>query len=304
MALELLYGPTPITFGAVPVAAVGNPLTWMQGVGLLMPVQPAGGSYGLYATQMDGNTLGPRSTFSGSYTAVLDLRSARGLAMLGSGALYGFNYLAGQPNPAPLLASASLNIRVITADGRYLSFNGSGVSSSTDGVTFTSEYAWAAPDASSFQCVSRGSSSTEICVLLTNNQLRFYDTVGKTQNGPSLFVGESASGVWYVPKYNVFVELLGPQIKILANMVAPATLSNPVASPAVVAGDVSKLTVQLLGAQSEPCVGELIDWSVASGSGSLILPQSVTDANGNATNSLVVPVGSTGSVVVDASLSY
>jgi hypothetical protein len=134
--------------------------------------------------------------------------------------------------------------------------------------------------------------------------MRFYDVSLKTQIGATLNIGEEPDGCWYVPKHDVFVELKNKQLKILANAIQPATLSNPAATPAVGAGLVSRLQVQLLGTQGEPCVGELIDWSVWAGVGSLTVPQSATDSNGYATSALVVPVGSAGSVTVNAQLNY
>jgi len=305
MALEVLYGPSDITVGGVTAANISGGFGWVQGIGLLTVLQPSGGGYGLFAVEMDGMAQGPRSSFtSGGYGSVLDLRSARGFAVQGFGSLWGFDYIAGQPSPLPLLTGSLGVIEAITVDGRYLQFNGGGVKSSPDGITFTTEYAWTAPDASSFQTVSRGRSATELCVLLTNNQLRFYDTAAKRQSGSSLFIGESSSGCWYVPKYDIFVELKSGQLKILADVTAPYSLSNPVPSPAIAAGLTSQMSVQLLGVQSEPCVGELINWSIGSGNGSLAVPQSTTDTTGTATNTYICPVGSSGSVVIDAQMNY
>jgi hypothetical protein len=307
MALEILYGPSAITAGVTPATSVRG-FTWIQGIGLLATLNVGGFSF--YAVQMDGSAQGPRSGFNVSgFTPVLDLRSSRGLAVGTVTDLYNFSYLTGNFVTSLLTGSAVFRINVIAAD-RYLGFfdNGAGLQAQAtqDGTTYVPEYTFTA-GAGALVSISRGRSTTEVCLAFNNSQIRFYDVSTKKQNGPTLFISDglnSNEGCWYVPKHDVFVELKSLQLKILANSVAPSTLSNPVASQTVEAGAVSQLTVRLLGAQSEPCVGELIDWSIASGSGSLVLPQSATDLNGNATNSLVVPVGSSGSVVVDAQLRF
>jgi hypothetical protein len=309
MALDVLYGPADIALGGTPVVSATG-FMWLQGIGLLAVLDPAT-AFGFYAVQLDGSVQGPRSSYNGSgFTPVLDIRSIRGLAVGGGGSLYTFDWLVGQKEPVPILTATGVaSINVIAAD-RYLHFS-SGTPmqalASTDGITFTAEYTFPTPAGYTLVNVSRGRSTTEVCVTYSNGslgQIRFYDTVGKAQVGDTLYLSDAPEGCWCVPKYNIFVELKSLQLKILADSIAPATLSNPVASPAAGAGLVSQVSVQLLGAQSEPCVGELIDWSIASGTGDLAVPQSATDETGTAINLLIVPIGSAGSVVVDAQLSY
>jgi hypothetical protein len=147
-----------------------------------------------------------------------------------------------------------------------------------------------------------------VCIACSSNTIRFYDVVSKTQVGQTRYVGESFYGIWYVPKWDVFImHTVGTgngQIKILADATQPATLSNPAALTAVTAGRVSQLQVQLLGSNSEPCVGELINWSVSAGAGVLTAPQSTTDANGYAITGLLIPIGASGSVTVNAELDF
>lgn len=316
MALDMLYGPSDVTVDATAVATLsGSFATWLQGVGLLAVLDPAGGSFGLYAVQVDG-AAESRSTFNGSGSGlVLDLRSVRGLAVKNADSLYNFNWLVGQPESTPFLTLATTiagghDIDVIAGDGRYLQFSSGTpmqVLSSLDGATFTAEYTFAAPAGYTLLSISRGRSPTEVCIAYTNGsigQLRFYDVVAKTQVGATRYIGEPFDGAWYVPKWDIFVELKSKQIKILADSVYPTNQSDPTASPSVAAGLVSTLTVRLLGAQDEPCVGELINWSISSGPGSLTSPQSATDGDGYATTGLVIPVGSVGTVSVDATLNY
>src|SRR6266705_5336966 len=304
MALEVLYGPVDITVDGVAVAGMGAGFTWLQGIGFLTVLDPTGGSYGFYAVQMDGAAQ-LRSDMSVGLVPVLDLRSARGLAVSDTSSLYNFNWIAGYPDATALLTPgvSTAGIAVITVD-RYLKFS-SGTPmqalESPNGVTFTAEYTFPTPAGYTFVNVSRGRTPTEVCITYTNGslgQLRFYDVSLKKQIGETLYIGESFDSCWYVPKYDVFVEIKNKQVKILANSINPSTLSNPTAITAVTAGRVSKLRVQLLGAQSEPCVGELVNWSIASGSGSLSVPQSVTDVSGYAYADLIEAIGTSGSVVV------
>jgi hypothetical protein len=302
VALELLYGPVDITVNGMPVTSASG-FMWMQGIGLLAVLDA--GAFGFYAVQLDGQAEGPRSSYNGG-GPVLDLRGSRSLAMATVNDLYNFNYLAGMPDTVSFLHGSSvLFITVITAD-RYLAFRDTGSSVQAlythDGTTYTAEYTF--PFHGSLVSVSRGRSMTEVCLVFSGGQICFYDVSLKTQNGPTLFAGEDPDGCWYVPKYDIFVEVKSLQVKILADAAQPYSISIPTATPAVDAGLVSQLQVQLLGAQSEPCVGEMINWSITAGSGSLIKPQSTTDNNGYATNALVIPVGSTGSTSVSATLSY
>lgn len=306
MALELLYGPANIKVGGTDVVAAAG-FTWMQGLGLLAVLDP-GAAYGFYAVQMDGTAEGPRSSYNGSgFGSVLNL-SGKQLAVSTTTHLYNFDYLAGRPDATSFLTgTACQDITVITPD-RYLGFfdNGSGVQAqaTTDGTIYTAEYTFTGPSPGTLVNVSRSRSPTEVCLTFSSGQMRFYDTTLKAQVGDTLFIGEAPDGCWYVPKFDIFVEVKSLQIKILADVTAPYSLSNPVATPTVEAGVASSLSVQLLGAQSEPCVDELINWSIASGEGSLAVSQSATDLTGTALNTLVIPVGSTGTVTVDAELNY
>jgi hypothetical protein len=317
MALEVLYGPIGPLFNGTPPVAVTGGLAWIQGIGLLTVCDPVS-SYGTYAMQMDGTLEGPRSSFNASgFGMVLDLRSARGLAVKGGSGvgagLYHFNWLICQPDPVAFLLpgvtiAGANDIDVITPDGRYLQFRNDQVWSSIDGVTFVSEYAFAAPSGSTVNNVSRGRTATEVCIAFSGtNTLRFYDVSLKRQVGETLYIGESFSSCWCIPKWDVFLEHAGSgigAIKILANNTAPATLSSPTALATVTAGNVSQLQVRLLGAQSEPCIGELINWSISAGVGSLTVPQSATDSHGYAVTGLVIPVGGAGNVTVGAELDF
>ncbi len=309
MALEMLYGPVNVALNGVPVVSAGG-FTWLQGIGLLAVLDPAT-AFGFYAVQLDGTVQGPRSAYNGSgFSPVLDIRSNRALVVKGGGSLYNFDWLVGRQDSTPLLtASGWSSIDVITVD-RYLHFSsGSPMQAlaSADGITFTAEYTFPIPAGYTLVNVSRGRTTTEVCCAYTNGslgQLRFYDTVTKAQRGDTRYIGETFDGCWYIAKFDIFVELKNKQLKILANATAPSSFTTITASPAIAPGYVSQLSVQFSGAQSEPCVGELIDWFVTAGTASLAVAQSVTDSTGTALNNLIVPVGASGSVAVSAQLAY
>ena len=89
----------------------------------------------------------------------------------------------------------------------------------------------------------------------------------------------------------------------------PSSLSSPAAVSAIAQGRVSQVRVRLLGANSDACEGELVDWSITAGSGALAEAQSTTDADGYAYNEYIAPVtggaGSPfGSVTIQAQVLY
>lgn len=307
MALEVLYGPASIKIGTVGVSAITG-FAFIQGLGLLAIVSN-GTTYNLYAVQLDGQVLGPRSNYFTAQPAIIDLRATNALATYSSNALYVFHYLAGQPDYGPPILSGSdaIQIKVIATD-RFLGFFNTGPGMQAkytyDGVTFTPEYTFTGTAPGTLISVSPGRNSTEVCLAFSDGQIRFYDTAAKSQNGDTLYVGESPDSVWFVAKYNIFMEIKSNEVKVLAMTAAPSTLSNPTATPAVQAGYVSTLSVTLEGSQGELIEGELINWSITAGEGSLNLEQSETDDTGTATNLLIVPVGSTGNVTVEATLNY
>lgn len=316
MALEVLAGPYSILIdGVAPdtVANVGGEgITWIQGLGLyIASCAPHGEGSKVIAVQMDGtgHRRGP-FPLSNLGTIVTDLRAGgRGYAGRDAFSLFPLNYLAANHDATAFFSTSPTilgDIRVVCAD-RFLKLVGAAVqwSALDDSVTWATEYTFASFGTGGNPTISRGRGANELCITWgTSGQIRFYDTIAKAQAGATLFVGETNDAVVYVPKWDVFVELKSKQIKVLANAPRPASISTPAFSPAATAGEVSAVSVQVLGAQSEPCVGELVDWSIVSGGGSLSATQSMTDATGHATVNYIAPIGLSGSVHIEADLAF
>lgn len=307
MALEQTAGPYTIAVDSVAVNTFSS-AAWIQGLGLLsLECVPATGTIGTYVAQMDGAAMF-RSPFSaGGQVVIVDLRSVNGLDIFDGTHFTSFDYVAGAPQLDPWLTLPSTHTapQVVLTD-RFLKV-GTEVDASliTDGVTYIPEYTFTGTAPSGQVTVSRTKSPGLICLAWGGNgQIRFYDTVARTQVGPTQFVGEGFDQCWYIPKWDIFLELKNKQLKVYANAVRPASLSNPSALSAVQAGLVTQWQVQVLGAQGEPCVGELVNWSIGSGDGSLTALQSTTDDNGNAQVGYICPVGSSGSVTIDAEVDF
>lgn len=151
---------------------------------------------------------------------------------------------------------------------------------------------------SSHQNVSRTKKKDILAFVYDTGEVIFYNHVLKQQLPEHSYIGVNAAA-WYSPKYDIYVALQSDDtVVIYANEVAPATLSDAEAITPITRGQVSKVKVQLLGSNSEPCVGELVNWSV-SGAGTLLASQSKTDADGYAWNSCVVSPSATVSAAVD-----
>jgi hypothetical protein len=314
MALELLFGPVNVARNGVQVGTFGGGLaaTYVQGLGLLGVLTPTGGSAGMYAVQLDGSAF-PRSSYSGASAALIpDLRRQRGLvAEIAVEKFYTFNAIPGQRDEVQWLGPPSVGVfgqaHAVVTD-RFLQFDlhGANWSNLDDAQTWAQEYAWSGSSPGGVESISVAG-PTELCVAFgtgSTPQIRFYDFVAKKQSRPTLFVSETHQGVWYVPKWDLFVELKSRQLKILANAIHPASISTPAFSPSPTAGEVSTVSVTVLGAQSEPCVGELIDWTITAGGGSLSATQSTTDSSGHASVLYIAPTTLVGSVTIQAQLSF
>lgn len=311
MALEVLSGPSAVKLLGTPMASVsgGNGAAWIQGLGLLAEGLDGMSTGGMYAIELDG-TAHRRSDFNASPNLALNLPAGylRGLARVGATSIVAFDWLVAQQGFTALYSRTGASygqIHVICAD-RFLQFNGTHVSSSplTDGATFTTEYAWPGSDSGSNVSISPVS-DTIVCVCFgSSGQIRFYDVIGKAQVGPIRYLSETCAGAWYVAKHDIFVELIGLNLKIRADATRPANLTNPAALTAITAGYASTVEVVATGDAGEPCVGELINWSITAGAGALAASQTVTDETGTAQVEYSAPAGSTGSVSISATLDF
>jgi len=155
---------------------------------------------------------------------------------------------------------------------------------------------------------SRTRNANVLALAWSAGQVAYYDVSAQAQADGSANIGSNV-GAWYSPKHDVFVALAFNTIKVFANAVRPSALSNPVAVTPLTQGRVSQVKVRLLGSNSDPCVDELVDWSITAGSGTLAEAQSATDADGYAYNDYIAPVtggaGSPyGSVTIQATVLF
>jgi hypothetical protein len=101
-----------------------------------------------------------------------------------------------------------------------------------------------------------------------------------------------ALGVWLVVKAETSPEV-HHTISVYSDEPVPTSLSNPVALGTVGQGGSVEYRTRLLGANSEPCAGVLVDWSCTSPA-VVQITQSTTDADGYALTRVALPIGSTG----------
>lgn len=114
----------------------------------------------------------------------------------------------------------------------------------------------------------------------------------------------NCTGMWYWRKHRVLMSLHAEsglrRVRVWATTPLPAALVQTV-TPAPTAGRVSRVRTRLLGSDAEPCVGEVVSWSVPSGY-QLVPLQPVTDDSGYALADLIVPMGMAGDGSVTASV--
>jgi hypothetical protein len=155
---------------------------------------------------------------------------------------------------------------------------------------------------------SRTRNNDVLALIWPTGQIAYYDVNAQAQVDGSGNIGANV-GAWYSRKHDIFIALAtAGTIKVFANTVRPSTLSNPVAVTSLTQGRVSQIKVRLLGSNSDPCVDELVDWSITAGVGALADAQSTTDADGWAYNDYIAPVTSlgspSGSVTIQAQVLY
>ena len=135
-----------------------------------------------------------------------------------------------------------------------------------------------------------------LIVGCSNGTILFYDTVAKTRkkDDRAISVTTGLIGTWYSEKHDIFISLhdYGSnvwKVNVWASSVLPTTLSTPVALSGPSKGRVSQMRTRLTGSASDPCVGELIDWTLT-GDGALSAAQSETDIDGYAYIDYIAPI--------------
>lgn len=101
-----------------------------------------------------------------------------------------------------------------------------------------------------------------------------------------------ALGVWFVVRQEVSPET-HHTISIYSDEPTPTSLAAPTALGVVGQGGSVEYRTRLLGANSEPCAGVLVDWSATSPA-VVQIAQSTTDVDGYAITRVALPIGSTG----------
>lgn len=132
-----------------------------------------------------------------------------------------------------------------------------------------------------------------------NTQMYFYNAVTDVVTGP-MYLSVPGWMAVYAPEFQLvmsfhtdtngawFINLWS--LDTQPTNISPVTLKTGV----VKSGGMATFQVTVTGDHSEPCVGELVNWSLT-GAGTLIDVQTTTDATGTATCRVFYPVGTTAS---------
>ena len=305
MALELLAGPFAVTdaLGTVLLPENQQFAFYDDALGLC--------SYnatldGYCIIQLDGRAY-LRSNAARANRFVVDLQRPGEYLVhesLDEGMLYLFDKRAGVFG-ALLLSGGTNFVRDIQARAldRYLNVLNNAVRFKPldNSGSWTTE-ATLSGTGSGYPAVSRTRIDGVLCLVYTDGQVVYYNVNAKAQHAGGAAIGAN-SGAWYSPKHDVFIALVANQVKIFANAVRPAALSNPVAETPLTKGKVSRVKVRLTGADGEACANELIGWSMA-GVGSLANNQSTTDADGWSYNDYRAPVIGLGSATINAEARF
>ena len=145
-----------------------------------------------------------------------------------------------------------------------------------------------------------------ICLAYQSGEIVYYDHIAKEQvEGRRNYVGTNF-GVWYSPKFKIYISMnQNDTLSIYSNEVRPDSLSDVEAESSLTRGHMTTVKTRLLGDQDEPCVGELVNWSIT-GTAALLNEQSKTDEDGYAWNKVIVPTNATlaSNVEVTATVNF
>lgn len=264
----------------------------------LVSYSPTLGGYCL--VQLDGTTH-LRSAQNRGNRFTLDLQRAGGWIMhdsLFENALYLLNKNAGTFGDLVIDTgvTADMTNLLVRCSDRYLEvISGTLSARPLDLSTSAATEATLTNAGTGRPTVSRTKAANVVALVYPNGPIVYYDVVARAQAQGSANIGAN-DGAWYSVKHDIFIAIASHAVKVFANAVKPASLSNPSAVDSIVQGRVSKVRVRLLGANADPCVGELIDWSITAGLGALASTQSTTDEDGYAYNEFIGPLtGGSGS---------
>ena len=306
MALEHLAGPFTIinrlTESPVGKTISGAPI-WVDGRGLLLPIS----SEGVFLVQMDGAAY-PVATESNDY----------GLALVGAGNApsarsrgYGLSDALGaygewDIDAVTLFKTARVGDSYVYPGRNYarlhdryvyplagriyarpLDLSASGtIEASVDNLTHAVSLSWDA--------------GNELVVGSSDGLIARYDWIRKTFVGALRTIGMACLGLWWSAKHGVYVSLHNDgatlALRVWAATVRPAVVGMPTPDAPLIAGHRTRFRARVLGAHADPCVGEVVAWSL-SGTGTLSPLTSHTDDEGVAETCYNAPLSSGGADV-------
>jgi hypothetical protein len=305
VALEVLAGPFAIVDGEanVLVPSIGQLAFYADGLGLCTYDASLGG---YCIIQLDGTTYLRSDTLRPNQYTIDLQRPGEYLAhdSLFEAALYLFDKRAGVFGELVLSGATNFVVDIqVRASDRYLSVAGSAVRFKPldNSGSWTSE-ATLVNAGSGAPTISRTRIDGVLCLAYANGAIVYYDAIAKEQKAGAAAIGAN-NGAWFSPKHNIIVALVDYEVKVFATVPRPAALSNPVVETALTRGKVSRVKVQLTGADGEVCANEIIAWSMT-GDGELAYSQSTTDSNGWAYNDFRAPVTGAGSATINAEARF
>lgn len=301
MALELLSGPHPIVDIRTGANVDMDGAVWVDPVGLIAPAA-AGHTY---LVQMDGSafhyadSFGPRvfglCLMNGTIenplvgdrrysTTVFDATDSSDEWLLDRVSLIGVQLLGSEAPGDFLAAFAHLQDRYISPSGDRVNYtangaDGSHIECTIAGLSGANTLSWAREPG-------------RVWIGTTTGLIVQYDFVNKVASSPVYRLGIVATrGVFYSAKHDVFISVRYNagvnETHVWGRRPLPNSIAAPTADRTVQAGRAVTLTTRVMGADSDPCANEVVAWSVI-GEGTLERAATYTDADGYATNRLVV----------------
>ena len=137
----------------------------------------------------------------------------------------------------------------------------------------------------------------------------FYNTLTKKFSSELFYFGVGGVVAVYAADLGVVLLISGGSgttpysLTVWSLYVFPTQVTAPVLlNGSTAQGGIGTYQTQVLGAQGEVCVGQLVNWSIT-GAGTLLDQQTTTDSNGNATARVLFGAGDTGQVDVTAEVT-
>lgn len=316
MALELLAGPFTVT-NRLTGAAVGDSIsgfpTWIDGRGLVLPIT----NEGVHVVQLDG----------AAYPVIDDRSLTYGLVLQGAGS----NPRAGRrwyglADEYGVFAEWDIDDVTLYKSAQFASDTPSSlghnyarlhdhyiypIGGRIDWKPLDLSAGWVAETSlsgfSNGVSLSWGTLRDEIVVGTSDGRAVRYDWVAKAFRGSINTIGMSCKGIWWSARHGVYLSLHDAgstlELRVWAATVRPATVSSPAPDATITAGRRTRITARVLGANADPCEGEVVAWSLT-GVGTLTPAASLTDADGYAATYYEAPLdGATAAIEISAEVA-